>query len=507
MGALNLQPVKQSKLAKNVYCSFLLGDLEIALQVEMIQEVVNYPEALTPVPLSPDYILGIFNLRGTLIPIANMHTLLKSKGEAHTSSKIVIVNYHEIKIGLLFDSTNEILKVTDDEVCKFDYNKKAHAVVAGALKLDGGNRIIQIVAPEALIHLDQIPHIVDKVKLTDQSALKSRFAKNQKREQCISFMSQDVALAVKMDCIFEILKVSKMEPGFVNYDYSLGLINLRGSMVPIVNLAYFLKGEGSNEIQDDQKIVIIQTATNTKLGLLVDSVDNIISYQSSELLPISSMGTAASSMYSSVLHSGEKEILLLDEQILLTNEEIHNIVEGHAKLFKEDETKKKTKKKLIKEVFISFKIAGQFLLPILEIQEIVNFPTKFINPPGVKNHILGLMNLREHVITVVDMRDFYHLPKLEDYSMCKILIVHHENERYGLVVDGVDEIVSVNQEEKASLSSLMTTSVEKKLSFDTKEIAMVCGKDGQPDSKLVVLDLPKMVNRIRGNQVAAPVVD
>lgn len=500
MGALNLQPIKQTKHARNVYCSFLLGDLEIALEVEMIQEVVNYPESLTPVPLSPEYIKGIFNLRGTLIPIANMHLLLKSKGSIDPSSKVVIVNYHDIKIGLIFDSTNEILKVSDDEICKFDYHEKSHAVVAGALKLDGGNRIIQIIDPEALICLDQIPHIVDKVKITDQNALKSKFSKNQKREQCISFMSKNVGLAIKMDCIYEILKSQKMEPGFVNYDFSLGLINLRGSMVPIINLAQFLNKETTaSEMTDDQKIVIIQTPTNSKLGLLVDSVDNIISYLDTELLPIPQMGSADGALFSALLHSGDNEILLLDDQLILKNEEINNIVEGHAKLFKEDETKKKIKKKLVKEVFISFKIAGPFLLPILDIQEIVNFPKKFINPPGVQNHILGLMNLREHVITVVDMRHFYGLTKNEDYSECKILIVHHENERFGLVVDGVDEIISVNQEEKASISSLMTTNVEKKLSFDTKEIAMVCGKDGQPDAKLVVLDSQKIIQRIRGN--------
>ena len=320
MGALNLQPFKQTKLARNVYCSFLLGDLEIALQVEMIQEVVNYPESLTPVPLSPNYIEGIFNLRGTLIPVANMHILLKSNKTIQPTSKVVIVNYHDIKIGLVFDSTNEILKVTDDEICKFDYHEKAHAVVAGALKLEGGNRIIQIIDPEALISLDQIPHIVDKVKLTDQNALKSQFSKNQKREQCISFMSQNVSLAIKMDCIHEIIKFQTLEPGFVNYDYSLGLINLRGSMVPIINLAQFLKKvEGAQESRDDQKIVIIQTPANLKLGLLVDSVDNIISYQSSELLPIPKMGSAEGALFKAVLHSGESEILLMDDQLILQN--------------------------------------------------------------------------------------------------------------------------------------------------------------------------------------------
>ena len=55
--------------AVELYGSFHLGQTELALPVAALQEVVNYPAAVTSVPLAPSHLLGLFNLRGTLIPI------------------------------------------------------------------------------------------------------------------------------------------------------------------------------------------------------------------------------------------------------------------------------------------------------------------------------------------------------------------------------------------------------------------------------------------------------
>ena len=56
--------------------SFHVGKFEIGLPIHLIQEIVHFPEALTPVPNAPLHVLGIFNLRGMLIPILNIPELL-----------------------------------------------------------------------------------------------------------------------------------------------------------------------------------------------------------------------------------------------------------------------------------------------------------------------------------------------------------------------------------------------------------------------------------------------
>lgn len=504
MGAVAINQEKEFKNIWSVFCSFLLKDMEVALPVEMIQEVVNYPEAITKMPLTPPYLEGVFNLRGMIIPIANMHTLLKSGGEISSSAKVVIVNFKGIKLGLIFDSTSEILKVTSENICRFDYTKGTKNIVSGALKLDGGKRILQVIEPEALSQLDQIPHIVDKIKITTGVQLEKNTLKNQKRKQCISFKTGDITMAFEMDAIHEIIKFQKLEEGFVNFDYTLGLLNLRGSLISIINLGQFLaSGTATEEEFEHKKIVIIKSKNDRKLGLLVDSVEDIVAYYDNDLLSVSGAMMETHQFYQALLSKGDKEIILLNQQNLMGHTEIHQIVEGHARLFKEDENRQQVKKKIERQVFISFLIEGKLSLPIQDIREIVNYPDHFITPPGAKSYVTGIFNLRDKVVTVIDMRKFYGLPSLESNKDCKVVIVEKGSDSFGFVVDSIDEIFSVNVEEKFPVSDMLATKTEKLFTFDMKELVLVCDKKNDTQNKLIVLDLSKMLSRIGVQELKA----
>src|SRR5437588_12828385 len=67
---------RQADRARTVYASFLIGDEEFALDVHCVQEVVNLPAKIAPMPLSPDFVAGVFNLRGVIIPMLSMARLL-----------------------------------------------------------------------------------------------------------------------------------------------------------------------------------------------------------------------------------------------------------------------------------------------------------------------------------------------------------------------------------------------------------------------------------------------
>ena len=68
---------KKDHMINNSYGSFFLGDIELAINVKVIQQVVNYPEKIISMPLSPHFLVGVFNLRSLIIPIVNLKRLLK----------------------------------------------------------------------------------------------------------------------------------------------------------------------------------------------------------------------------------------------------------------------------------------------------------------------------------------------------------------------------------------------------------------------------------------------
>jgi purine-binding chemotaxis protein CheW len=83
-----------------LFGSFHLGEIELALSASMLQEVVNYPSSMTRVPMGPPFLLGLFNLRGALIPIVQLAQLLQLPAtDASDESKIAIIEIEGARAG------------------------------------------------------------------------------------------------------------------------------------------------------------------------------------------------------------------------------------------------------------------------------------------------------------------------------------------------------------------------------------------------------------------------
>jgi len=101
-----------------IYGSFSLGGSEFALSASSIQEVVNEPEAYSVIPLSPAYLLGIFNLRGVIVPVVDLRRIFDlpiREMDGHEQRKVAIVEHGHLCLGLLFDATAEVFSDEDVE--------------------------------------------------------------------------------------------------------------------------------------------------------------------------------------------------------------------------------------------------------------------------------------------------------------------------------------------------------------------------------------------------------
>src|SRR6202012_4589429 len=125
--------------ATSLYGSFFLAGVEFALPVAVIQEVVVFPARVTAIPLAPPFLVGVFNLRGIIVPVIDLGTLLGLAVQTVTASrKIAIVDFDGTRVGLVFDETGEMLRVQASDKHAFRYTDDApHHVVKGALKLAG----------------------------------------------------------------------------------------------------------------------------------------------------------------------------------------------------------------------------------------------------------------------------------------------------------------------------------------------------------------------------------
>ena len=96
---------------------------------------------------------------------------------------------------------------------------------------------------------------------------------------------------------------------------------------------------------------------------------------------------------------------------------------------------------------VSFRVANEeYGVDIMRVQEII-LPGEITQMPEVPDFIRGLINLRGHVIPIVDLRKRFGLPINQHDEHTRIIVVNVENKTIGMVVDAVNEVLRINQEQ------------------------------------------------------------
>lgn len=93
---------------------FNLGKEKFALETKFIHGIEKMQD-FTKVPLSPDYITGLINLRGNIITILDLKIYL-SIAYVQKEENIIVVEIDEEKIGLIVDSVHEVTEIEDEMV-------------------------------------------------------------------------------------------------------------------------------------------------------------------------------------------------------------------------------------------------------------------------------------------------------------------------------------------------------------------------------------------------------
>src|SRR5262245_2295329 len=93
--------------------AFCIGEQEYAVDIMSVREIRGCSPA-TPLPQTPDYMRGVINLRGAVLPIMDLAKRLGLPvSELSARSVIIVVKVGERVIGLLVDAVSDILSITE----------------------------------------------------------------------------------------------------------------------------------------------------------------------------------------------------------------------------------------------------------------------------------------------------------------------------------------------------------------------------------------------------------
>ena len=95
---------------------FRVGEQEFCIEITSTREIRGWTQS-TEVPHSPDYLMGVINLRGTILPIVNLAKRLGLPSAAPGERDVIIVAQVEDRtFGLLVDSVSDILDVKTEDM-------------------------------------------------------------------------------------------------------------------------------------------------------------------------------------------------------------------------------------------------------------------------------------------------------------------------------------------------------------------------------------------------------
>lgn len=98
------------------FITFHTADQEFGADIMVIREIRGWTDT-TPLPHAPDFVRGVINLRGVVLPVVDLKALLGGgRTDVNIKHVIVVVKASDRTIGLLVDAVSDILTVTASEI-------------------------------------------------------------------------------------------------------------------------------------------------------------------------------------------------------------------------------------------------------------------------------------------------------------------------------------------------------------------------------------------------------
>jgi purine-binding chemotaxis protein CheW len=149
------------------YLTFSLGDEVFAMDIRCVREIIQHGH-MTMVPLMPEFVRGVINLRGSVVPVIDLQSRF-GRARAQIGKKTCIVIFdatiadEKVELGLLVDSVSEVIDIAQTNVeppPQFGTSIRRD-FVHGMGRV--GSDFIVILAPERALDINEMAALAEKV--------------------------------------------------------------------------------------------------------------------------------------------------------------------------------------------------------------------------------------------------------------------------------------------------------------------------------------------------------
>lgn len=264
------------------YLSFEIDGELFGLNLSNLNQIIESPE-LTKVPKSSELLEGIIYHNDELLPIVNFQKWLNLNEEVKGNRSNILVlelvtEEGSIEVGLMVDKVLEVVHFNEEDVEKVpqvgDHDTNYIRGIARYLE-----RFIMLIDIDKLFTENELSAIKDSrdsktEKTLEEIALDDKFI-----NIYLTFSLGDEKLAVDANKVVEILDVPVITPIPGSEELLAGIINIRGSILPVIDTRLKFNIDITDEHQEITTVMVVDVNVNGEemsVGAIVDSVTDII---------------------------------------------------------------------------------------------------------------------------------------------------------------------------------------------------------------------------------------
>ena len=470
--ALSLAPVDDADASDeasgnaNQYVTFAVAGEMFAVPIAPVQEIIRMPD-VAGLPLAPAALDGLANLRGRVLPIVNLRRLFGSEPRANDDATRVLVIHIGQPLGFVVDRVASVVTIEPGEIESADAIQTIVAAdyLKGVIKrprADGsGHDMLLSIDFEQLI--DGQFNVVGSARGiagVSQSSQPGQVVDDAPADELrlVSFSVADQEYALDIAQVQEIVQlpaaISELPhvPGHV-----LGVISLRQRLLPLVSLR-MLFGLPRIAYSEQQRIVVTALPGGLHVGLVTDSVKEVLSVPRAQADPMPGMlaGEAQLQEIAAIcrLDGGKRLVSILAADKLLRMPDVELALDAARRAGTDITSQENALMDNHLEPaddavdddmqVVIFRLgAEEFGVPIMSVQEIVRVPEALTRVPRTPDFVEGVINLRGTVLPVIDQRGRLGLPLIERNDSQRIMVYLLGGMRTGFIVDSVAEVLRI----------------------------------------------------------------
>ena len=428
--------------------TFTLDGVEFGLDIDRVQEITPRTD-ITPVPGAPSFVLGVINLRGTIIPVLDSRLRFHLEPAPPTAkTRIIIMNLAGQGTGLQVDAVSEVVRIEDLTI------RETPPLVAGvrseylAGMVTVGKRLITLIDLDKILNSSEFSQrelLLESNTTTPTFGAGAENLEEALAEELpyVTFALGRESFGINLQQVEEIIEMPPVTKVPDAPNYVLGVICLRDQVLPLLDFIQLLRVKDTADARPREMVILLNFG-EAKLGIAVDEIQEIIRLREDEILPPpQTLSETETSKFEGVVVRPDRMVSLIKVLNIIRGDDQQKIAAmGTSLLAKKSEEVQAVSSDL---PLVVFRLGAEaFGLRLHEVREIIM--VGMITPvPRAPSFIDGVLNLRGEVMPVIDLRDRFGLERQAATNLSRIVITPIAGVFTGLVVDAVDEVKTVDQ--------------------------------------------------------------